>query len=173
MAVRGSRQPLGFVALRAWAKPWFRRYAPLELAGTISALAAAGAARLLTDEIAGVAMAATLGENLGYYGLAGLRELRWRRGRPGELGGWKRRLTLGAEVGRSLVLEFGPAEILDSLWIRPASIYLASRAFNHLAISVLAGKLAADLIFYCLAILGHAIERRRRGAFPFQEPSKP
>jgi hypothetical protein len=58
----------------------------------------------------------TWGENLGYYGTVLTRELRARRARNG-------RLTPAAVLRtiRNLALEFGGAELLDSLLIRPAA----------------------------------------------------
>lgn len=59
------------------------------------------------------------------------------------------------------VVEFGPAEILDTVLIRPAAMYLASWATGNVVVGVLIGKVAADVIFYGLAITSYEMLVRR------------
>ncbi|MBK7782218.1 MAG: hypothetical protein IPJ58_15890 [Ardenticatenia bacterium] len=153
---------------KAW--QWFRRYAPLEAAGTIGALVGAWLALALTEQMAAVVVAATIGENLGYYGLAALRELQ-RHNRLSALRSHSlsRSLAIGWRTLRGLLLEFGPAELLDSAWIRPGLMFMMSRWVESVAASVLLGKLLADLLFYAMAISGHELERRRQRAVLHQE----
>ncbi len=134
---------------------WLRRYLPAELAGIPSALLCAWAADRLTGSTAAAAVAATWGENLGFYGLLLARELRRRGGRR----------ALAAAL-RDLTLEFGPAEALDSLLLRPALIYIAMLYAPHPALGVLLGKLAADLAFYLPTIASYELLRRRARAKP-------
>src|SRR5262249_38397174 len=62
---------------------------------------------------------------------------------------------LGA-VLRGLALEFGPAEALDTFLLRPALLY-AGVALTGGAAGALLGKLAADGVFYALAISCRAL----------------
>jgi len=132
---------------------WLRRYLPAELAGTPSALFCAWAVDRLTGSTAAAAVAATWGENLGFYGLLLARELRRRGG-----------LSALPAALRDLTLEFGPAEALDRLLLRPALIYIAMLNAPHPALGVLVGKLAADLAFYVPTIASYELLRRRARA---------
>jgi pilus assembly protein TadC len=62
---------------------------------------------------------------------------------------------------RDLVLEFGPAEALDSLLLRPALMYAGILLAPNLALGVVAGKIAADICFYLPTILSYEWLRRR------------
>jgi hypothetical protein len=56
-----------------------------------------------------------------------------------------------------LLVEFGPAEIADTFAVRPLAMYLGPLLIGHLAAGILAGKLAADIVFYALAIVGYEL----------------
>lgn len=127
---------------------WLRRYLPAELVCTPCALLAGFAANQLTGSPAAAAVAATWGENLGFYGMMLGRELARRRD-----------LRALPAVVRDLFIEFGPAEALDSLLLRPASIYAGLMLAPHPALGVLGGKIAADLSFYTPVILTHELRR--------------
>ncbi len=146
--------------MQSKARHWFRRYAALEGAGTIGALAGAWLAHATSGPLAAVVVAATIGENVGYYGLATLRELRGAPPSPS----LPQSIAAAWRTLRGLLLEFGPAELLDSTWIRPWLMALASRSVGSLAAGVLLGKLLADLSFYALAITGYELKRRRQRA---------
>jgi hypothetical protein len=131
---------------------WLRRYIPSEILGTTTALLAAWAAMSATGSVAVAALAATWGENVAYYGLMLVRDLRAGSCRsPREA-----LLTL-----RNIVLEFGPAELLDSFLIRPAALYAGVVLLPGLAVGVLAGKLVADVIFYVPTIISYELLGRR------------
>ena len=59
------------------------------------------------------------------------------------------------------VVEFGPAEIVDTVLIRPAAMFLASLATGNVIVGVLIGKVAADIVFYGLAITSYEVLVRR------------
>jgi hypothetical protein len=147
----------GTIASGLWwrgkAAEWLRRYLPAEVLATLCALlggvlAGAGGPAL-------AALGGTWGENVGYYGTMLTRELRARRARKG-------RLTPAAVLRtiRNLVLEFGGAELLDSLLIRPAAMFAAIRLSGNLALGIALGKFAADLTFYLPAILAYELRQR-------------
>lgn len=58
-----------------------------------------------------------------------------------------------------LVAEFGPAGLLDTFVIRPFAMGLGARLFGP-QLGVVAGKLAADILFYLPVIFMY--ERRKR-----------
>ena len=138
-------------SLRGRVPAWVARYLPAELLGTCAALSCASLAA--DSGAAAAAVAGTVGENAAFYGLMLTRELLQRggvRGLPGAL--------------RDLALEFGPAEALDSLLLRPALLYAGISLTGHSTSGALLGKLAADVAFYSLAIAGRALAQRGAAA---------
>jgi hypothetical protein len=130
---------------------WVRRYLPAELIGTATALLCALVAAQLGGGPAATALAATWGEILGFYGLMAGREaarVRSLRAAP-------------AAVAR-LVLEFGPAELLDSFALRPALMYAGLTLAPSPALGLIAGKLAADVVFYIPTIVSFELLQARR-----------
>jgi hypothetical protein len=146
------------VAVRERVVSWLRRYGLAELAGIATALAGSNLVFALTRNEIAAAYGAVLGENLGFYGLMVTRELRGDRRLAranGQLYGARGALRTAA----SLVLEFGPAEALDSILIRPAAIGLGTLYLGR-PWGVIAGKLAADVTFYIPVIVAHEMRRR-------------
>jgi hypothetical protein len=111
----------------------------LEIAATIAALVAGAFAVYMQAPKPAIAYFSAVVENLVFYGTAFLFELkrgtRWR----------------GAVI--STVAEFGPAEALDFLLLRPVCLYLGLNTLGTVGIVV--GKVAADLVFYGIAFLTH------------------
>ncbi|HEX2054136.1 MAG TPA: hypothetical protein VHJ78_10485 [Actinomycetota bacterium] len=135
-----------------WVAESLRRYLPAEAAGVAASLAAgllfvgAGAAAAVA------ALAAAWAENTGYYAVIATRDF------GGQDGGPIRR------AGRTLVtmlVEFGPAELFDSLLVRPALLYAGLRLLPTPALGILAGKVAADLVFYLPTISSRRLLVRR------------
>ena len=66
----------------------------------------------------------------------------------------------GARVVGGLLVEFGPAALLDTFVTRPLAMALGTRLLG-LPLGILAGKLAADSLFYIPVIATY--EHRTRG----------
>ncbi len=132
------------MAGRGW--EWLRRYAPAEAAATAGATVAALAAHRLGVPTA-TAFAAAIGENLAFYAVILLRDL-YRGPRRNAL--------------RRLLIEFGPAEVLDTFAVRPLAMYLATVLVGPLLLAVVLGKVVADVVFYGLAIVGYELGRSTR-----------
>jgi len=128
---------------------WLRRYLPAELVCTITGLLGAWAAAVLTGSPAAVAVAGTLGENVGFYGMMLGREIA------------QRGLCSLPLIIRDLMLEFGLAEALDCLLLRPGLMYAGQMLAPNTALGVVVGKLVADLIFYIPTIVSYELLRRR------------
>ena len=131
---------------------WLRRYLPLEIAGWVGQFGSAGLAYLSTGSLAAAAVAATVGSSVGYYLPAYVTAVRWaadtQSHRP-----WPARTALSHLLAvRSLTIEFGPAEVIDSLLVRPALIYAAPLMLNNVVIGWIVGGFVADVTFYVFAI---------------------
>lgn len=142
--------------MRAKLSEWLSRYLPLELASILTALTGGTiAAQLSTDPIL-IAYAATWSENLGYYGLAFTRELR-RQALDDPTTATPHRAMIAA---KALAWEFGLAELLDSIIVRPLAMLASISLLGHLQGGIIAGKLLADAVFYAIAIFFY--ERGKR-----------
>jgi hypothetical protein len=154
--------------LRVWAV----RYLPAELAGILTALAVAWSAQAASGSMGSVAVAGALGENLGYYGCVAVREVRdhgaRRRGHDGLACRWR----TGLAAVQAMLLEFGPAELVDSLLVRPLLMCLLPGLLHDLTAGIVAGKLAADAVFYGIAISAYEL-RQRYLAVPDQPGGEP
>ncbi len=79
-------------------------------------------------------------------------------GRPYTLG------TFGRNV-RALVVQFGPAEALDSQLIRPTLMYWLPRWLHSVPQGILVAKFAADITFYIPAIISYELSKRKLRKF--------
>lgn len=122
---------------------WARRYLPAEIVGTATLFLASWGAMALDAGPLVIAYAATFGESLGFYAVLGTgihRELRrTMRGRSAAARLWRTVMLLVAECG--------PAELLDSLLVRPLLLMLSMYVLPG-GWDLLVGKIAADLFFY-------------------------
>ena len=125
---------------------WLRRYGPAEVAALLGAVSGAALAAQWWRGEAVTALAGSLGEAVAFYGFLMVRDLRaTRAGVPATV--------------RDLLWEFGPAEFVDTLVMRPLAMYLGQRELGSTIGGVIAGKIAADLVFYGLAILSVEVRR--------------
>jgi hypothetical protein len=144
---------MGFGRWRA-VREWARRYLPAEAAGLLTAAAGALIAHRLTGSAATTAIVASNCEAIGYYGTVGLSDLRRHRRAGG------RALQAMLRTMRDLAVEFGPAEVVDSVLVRPALMYAGPILTGHLISGTVAGKVAADVVFYAIAISGYELRTR-------------
>jgi hypothetical protein len=138
---------------RSRARVWLYRYLPAEVAGTSAALAAAALAA--GEGVATAVVAATWAEAVGFYVFVTGRELRCGRGPWRSPGALVRAL-------RNVVAEFGVAEVADTILVRPGLMYAFVEPLGGVLPGVIAGKLAADLVFYGLAVPAYELRERGR-----------
>lgn len=151
VALMGTVEPApvlstGRARVRQKAMTWLRRYGPSEVLGTIAAVGMAGLARRFTGSTVAAAYAGTLAEVVIFYGVMFLRETIRGAHEAGSMG----RVYGNADLFRvmhSMLLEFGVAEALDSLVLRPLFMGLGMRYLGT-TLGALTGKLAADAAFY-------------------------
>jgi hypothetical protein len=136
-------------------KEWARRYLPCEIAGTTCEFGGAGIAYLLTGSFAAAAIVATIGASFGYYAAAYGTAVRTTYREHLHLSRARRALTANGLALRSIAIEFGPAEVIDSLLIRPLAFYLGPILFGGMVAGWIFAKLVADVGFYVLAIFSY------------------
>ena len=103
---------------------WLRRYLPNEIVGTVGELGGAGVAYLMTGSFAAAAIAGTVGASVGYYAVAYGTAVRWCYAAQYDRAWPVRVLIANLLALRSVVVEFGPAEGIDSLVVRPLTYYV-------------------------------------------------
>lgn len=58
------------------------------------------------------------------------------------------------------MVEFGTAEYLDSFIVRPFAMYFFPKLLNNITLGLIAGKFAADGIFYIPTILSFELRKK-------------
>ena len=61
---------------------------------------------------------------------------------------------------RNLIVEFGPAELLDVLAVRPFFMYLMPKLIGDFVIGTFIGKLIADVAFFVPAIIMYELRKK-------------
>ena len=134
---------------------WVRRYLPCEMAGTVGELGGAAIAYVLTGSMAAAAITATIGASAGYYAAAYTGAVRWRLREYNDRPPVTRIVVANLFAFRSVAIEFGPAELIDSIAIRPLAYYVGPMLFGNVVAGWIFGKLVSDIGFYALAIFSY------------------
>jgi hypothetical protein len=134
---------------------WVRRYLPCEIAGTVGELGGAAVAYLLTGSMAAAAITATIGASAGYYAAAYTDAVRWAYREYHDRPVTVRVVAANLFALRSVAIEFGPAEVIDSIAIRPLAYYVGPTMFDNVVVGWIFGKLVSDAGFYVLAVVSY------------------
>jgi len=139
---------------------WVSRYGLAECAGIACAFLGSLLVRRATGNSIAAAYGAAWGESIGYATVIVTRDfLTESRAAREKAETFSTRRASGVVGG--LLAEFGPAALLDTLVTRPLAMGLGVRLLG-LRLGVLAGKVAADTLFYVPVIFMY--ERRTRNA---------
>ena len=124
---------------------WLVRYLPAEIVGTAAMVLAGLVVTIWTDNPAVIALAALVGEIIGFYTVLAI-TIYAEQAQVSQTA----RVAIG-RTGLLLVAEFGIAEVLDTLLIRPAALMLGVWLLPDPLWGLLAGKIVADIVFYAIA----------------------
>jgi hypothetical protein len=141
-------------------KEWLWRYGPAELISLPRTLVPAQVVLHQSSNAVAAAVAGTWGGNIGYFGTILLRDVWLTRRKYGVLDkpyGFK----AFAKNLRALVLEFGVAEALDTLLVRPTLMYYLPRLIGNFSWGIIIAKFVADLTFYVPAIIFYEWSKKR------------
>ncbi|MCL3861117.1 hypothetical protein [Actinotalea sp. K2] len=135
---------------------WLRRYLPNEIAGTLGAVGGAWLAYRMSGSLVVAAGAGTVAEAVAFYGVAYARALRVELRAHRSVA--RRHAVL--RTAALTVVEFGPAEVVDSLLVRPGLLWIGPMLTGTTpVVGWLLGKLAADAVFYLIAARSHLLTR--------------
>jgi hypothetical protein len=104
---------------------------------------------------AAAAIAATVGASVGYYAAAYISSVRWAYRERSHRWWAARILVANLFALRSVAIEFGPAELVDSIAIRPLAYYLGPVMFDNVVAGWIFGKFVSDIGFYVLAVFSY------------------
>jgi hypothetical protein len=124
---------------------WVVRYLPAEIVGTAAMVMAGLAVTIWTDAPALIAIAALIGESVGFYAVLAITIY---AEQSAVAPTWRRAVV---RTFMLLIAEFGPAELVDTLLIRPAALTLGVWLIPDAMWGLLAGKVFADVVFYAIA----------------------
>ncbi len=140
-------------------KEWLRRYLPAEIVGTLAAIGAATVAHAFYSNLVLVAYIAAIGEAIGFYTTIFIRSLLAENKKQVSE---KKYFSFSnfLKIFLNTIIEFGPAGILDGLFLRPFFMYLFPTLLNNFSLGILAGKIVGDFTFYAVVIFSYELTKR-------------
>ncbi|HTM67044.1 MAG TPA: hypothetical protein VL093_12025 [Flavipsychrobacter sp.] len=138
---------------------YLKRYGFAEIAGAICVLLISSLTYYFTRNKIIAAYAGTIGENIGFYGVIIIRDMIDARRKTAY---WSTKEIW--PVLRSILIEFGIAEALDTLVMRPLMLYLFTSLFTNYQLGALVGVVIADILFYSLAVLSSELSKKHRNS---------
>lgn len=145
--------------MRERVKEWIKRYLPAEILSILVTLASSWLVFELTQNAITTALAGTWGGNIAYFGYILISDIliSLKKCKRNNLNyKWKNFL----QNIRALAVEFGIAELIDSLFIRPTLMYYFPIWLDNLTLGVLVAKIAADVTFYIPAIISYEFGKK-------------
>ncbi len=144
--------------MKAKIKVWLTRYIPAEIFAVIGVIIGGTVVNAVFHNSILIALGATWGENIGYYGTIILRDLK-------RLKEKHKKITklIVIKLIRNLLLEFGPSEYFDSFIVRPFAMYIFPLILHNLYLGLIVGKFAADITFYIPTIISYELRNKFLG----------
>ncbi len=140
-------------------KDWLRRYLLAEIVSTTLSLATAW---LIMESTGDRVMSAFVGSavaSISFYGVVAIKDISTSL-KHHKNNNEKYRIKSFLIDFRNLIIEFGPAEILDVIAVRPFFMYLIPKLTGEFILSTLAGKIIADIFFFVLAIVMYELRKK-------------
>lgn len=138
---------------------WIKEFLPAEILGTITAVVAASITHFFYDNGIFVAYVGSIGEAIGFYLTLFIQRIVVLRKKQTQN---KKKIKLYnlSLIVANLVLEYGPAGMIDGLLLRPFFMYLFPILLVNFTLGIFIGKLAGDVTFYILVILSYGIKEK-------------
>ena len=142
-------------------KEWLKRYLPAEIVGTITAVGTASIARFFSENYIFIAYAGSIGESIGFYSTILIQNILI-SAKKHTINNEQFSFTDFSKIIAGIILEFGPAGLIDGLLLRPLFMYLFPIYLNNFTLGILVGKIVGDFTFYILVILSYEMKKRMR-----------
>jgi hypothetical protein len=143
-------------SIKIKAKKWLKRFLPAEFIGTITAVATSSVAHYATKSLIVAAYAGSIGETLGFYTTIIVQDVLIKKRKLNSVN-----KTLSFKnfiyILKNILFDFGFAEVIDGLFIRPFCMYIFPVWIKNYPIGILAGKIASDICFYVPVIIAYEL----------------
>jgi len=147
------------IMLKQKIKEWLKRYWLAEIVCTTTAIVAASIAHYIYNEAVIAAFVGSLGEAIGFYSTVFIQNIqRENKIMKEENASFSFQKII--KVISSLILEFGPARLIDGLLLRPFFMYIFPILLHDFTLGILLGKFAGDITFYLLVIASYEVQKR-------------
>jgi hypothetical protein len=139
---------------------WLKRYGLAEVISLSLTVLCAWLAFHFTQNKITTALVGTWGGNIGYFGTILIEDILLATKQLRAVGKQYSLETFYKNV-RALFVEFGIAEIFDTLFIRPTLMYYIPIWIGDLSWGVVVAKFAADITFYIPAIISYELSKKK------------
>lgn len=142
---------------KAKIKSWLLKFLPAEIVGTATAVCAASFCHIFSNNGVFIAYIGSLGEAIGFYLTIVIQNIISFK-KKHQLDNRKFSFKVFAQIISTIVLEFGPAGVIDGLFLRPFLMYIFPIFLGDFTLGVLVGKIVGDFTFYGLVIMTSEIK---------------
>lgn len=136
-------------------KEWLKRYWLAEIIGLAMVLLVSNLVKFASGSIILAAFLGTWSENITFYGIITYKDLKLRKQNHGQISFWG-----FFKVFRNIVIEFGPAEYLDSFVIRPFYMILFPYLIPNYSLAILIASVLANITYYIPAIISYELRKK-------------
>jgi len=138
---------------------WLKRYLTAEIISTVLSILVAWLIKESTNDRVLAAFVASAVGSVAFYGVIVINDMRHSISHHRLR---KKKYTLKSfwKDFRNLMVEFGPAELLDVLAIRPFFMYFIPTIMTNFVLGSFIGKTLADIVFYIPAILMYELRKK-------------
>ncbi len=135
-------------------KERIKRYWIAEISWTLWALALPTIASFFTSNIVVLALSWTRWENIWFYWTMIFQEIyKLKKSKHSPK-------NIFIKSFRNILLEFGVAEISDSLFVRPAIMYLTLSNTNNIQLGIFVWKIIGDMVFYIPTVISYELRKK-------------
>lgn len=135
---------------------WIRRYGVAELVSLVLGVVLTAGSYLLVGSIIGSAFFGSVVETVSFYFVIAYREVRHRKRKERDSFG----LISIVKLFRNLLVEFGPAEYLDTVVIRPFWFSLFPLFITNYSFAIFLATIVADISFYVPVICSYELRKK-------------
>lgn len=138
---------------------WVKRYLLADIISTILSLGTAWGLMESTGDRVLSAFVGSAVASISFYGIIAISDVR-KSIRKHKNENRKYKIKSFLIDFRNLIIEFGPAELLDVLAVRPFFMYLIPTLTGNFLIGTFIGKMIADVIFFIPAIIMFELRKK-------------
>lgn len=139
---------------------WVKRYLPAEIVSIIITLISSVLAYKFTNSHLTTALIGTWVGNIGYFGTILLTDI-FQTNRALAYKNMPYTYKILIQNIRALIVEFGLAEVFDSLFVRPMLMYHFPIWLGDISMGILLAKFTADITFYIPAIVAYELSKKK------------